>query len=282
MGEEHAALDMLAAFASVGAKQFDLTLTDISGSKVAFRSGRTLEQLARAVAGMLKEAAGRQRNVILRPRSSGPMLVQLDDLDDAALTRIRPLSFLVLCTSPGSYQAWLAVAEADADFARRLRKGAHADLGASGASRLSGSLNFKQKYAPNFPRVGTVHTNSGLIVTRPQLEAFDLVAPVEPPLPARPPARVSDASIPRRWPSYQRCLENAPAARGSSHADVSRADFTWCLIALDWGFGAHETAARLMEESPKAQASGEAYTLRTVSSAAAALARRQGRGLSLR
>jgi hypothetical protein len=71
---------------------------------------------------------------------------------------VRPLSFLVLCTSPGSYQAWLAPADGDAGFARHLRKGAYADLGTSGASRMSGSLNFKQKYAPAFPRVETVHT----------------------------------------------------------------------------------------------------------------------------
>ena len=212
----------------------------------------------------------------MRPRGSGPVLVQLDDLDDAALVRVQPLSFLVLCTSPGSYQAWLAVADADADFARRLRKGTHADLGASGASRMSGSLNFKPKYAPTFPRVETVHTNSGLIVTRSELEALGLVAAAEPPLPALPPARVS--SLPRRWPSDQRCLENAPPARDGGRPDVSRADFTWCLIALDWGFSIDETAARLMEESPKAQESGEAYALRTVSNAAAALARRQGRG----
>jgi hypothetical protein len=66
--------------------------------------------------------------------------------------------------------------------------------------------------------------NSGLIVTRPQLEALGLVAAAEPPLPALPPARVS--SFPQRWPSYQRCLENAPAARKGDRSDVSRADFT--------------------------------------------------------
>jgi hypothetical protein len=82
---------------------------------------------------------------------------------------------------------------------------------------------------------------------------------------------------PRRWPSYQRCLENAPLARAGRHRDVSRTDFTWCLIALDWGFGVEDTAARLMEESRKAQESGEAYALRTARSAAEALVRRQGR-----
>ena len=72
------------------------------------------------------------------------------------------MSFLILRTSPGNYQAWVAVADGDADFARRLRKGAGADLTASGATRVSGSLNFKEKYAPAFPRVETVHASPGL------------------------------------------------------------------------------------------------------------------------
>jgi hypothetical protein len=79
---------------------------------------------------------------------------------------LRPVSFLVLHTSPGNFQTWLAVSDADADFARRLRRGAGADLGASGASRMAGSLNCKDKYAPAFPRVETVHTNPGHLVTR--------------------------------------------------------------------------------------------------------------------
>ncbi|HLJ85357.1 MAG TPA: hypothetical protein VKZ53_00960 [Candidatus Angelobacter sp.] len=37
--------------------------------------------------------------------------------------KLRPGSFLVLCTSPGSYQAWLAVTDADAEFARRQVNG---------------------------------------------------------------------------------------------------------------------------------------------------------------
>jgi hypothetical protein len=45
---------------------------------------------------------------------------------------------------------------------------------------------------------------------------------------------------------------------------VSRADFTWALTALDWGFGIEEVAQRLMQESGTAPA------------AAAALERRRG------
>ena len=162
---------------------------------------------------ILQEAAERQHNVIVRPRSSGATLIQLDDLGEDAATRLRPVSFLVLRTSPGNYQAWVAVADADADFARRLRKGAGADLTASGATRVSGSLNFKEKYAPAFPRVETVHANPGKVVTRAELEALGVVAPPE----KTAPAAVRSAPLApsaRGWPSYQRCVENAPPARG--------------------------------------------------------------------
>jgi hypothetical protein len=53
----------------------------------------------------------------------------------------------------GNYQAWVALpaAESDREFARRLRKGTGADANASGAVRLAGSINFKERYAPDFP-----------------------------------------------------------------------------------------------------------------------------------
>ena len=48
------------------------------------------------------------------------------------------------------------------------------------------------------------------------------------------------------------------------------------MIAIDWGWSVDETAARLMEESSKAQENGEAYAARTVANAAAAVASRTG------
>jgi hypothetical protein len=71
-------------------------------------------------------------------------------------------------------------------------------------------------------------------------------------------------------------VENAPPAREGGRPDSSRADFTFSLLALDWGWTLGETAARLMQESPKAQENGAAYALRTAHNAAAALARRAG------
>jgi hypothetical protein len=236
---------------------------------------RNLDHLRPAMPAILQGAAARPHNVIVRPRSVGTALIQLDDLDTAAVRRLQPVAFLLLCTSPGNYQAWVAVADADADFARRLRKETGADPTASGATRVSGSLNFKAKYAPAFPRVETVHSSPGMVVTRADLEALGVVAPPEKTDPAT--VRTSRRRpAARGWTSYQRCVVNAPPVHGGGRPDISRADFTFCLLALDWGWGVEETAARLMQESNKARENGEAYALRTARNAAAAIERRQG------
>jgi hypothetical protein len=121
-------------------------------------------------------------------------------------------AFMVLRTSPGNFQAWIAVNDAPPDFARRLRKGAGADPSASGATRISGSLNFKTKYAPAFPLVEITEANVCTITTAHELARAGLVDEAE-----RPPARVSNrvsqtrrAGKARRWPSYALCVQNAP------------------------------------------------------------------------
>ncbi len=72
------------------------------------------------------------------------LLIQLDDLPGPALDKLHPVAFLILETSPGNFQAWVAVDNpgqgTDADFSRRLRKGAGADPSASGATRTRGDL----------------------------------------------------------------------------------------------------------------------------------------------
>src|SRR5271170_6205543 len=145
---------MLDAFASVGAKTFDVTWITRSGAKEWFRPKMLLTDLRRIMPGMLDAAPARERNVIVRPHGPGISFIQLDDLTADKLPPIAPAMFLVLETSPGSFQAWLAMAGPyDKEFARRVRRGAAADVSASGATRIAGSLNFKDRYAPDFPRV---------------------------------------------------------------------------------------------------------------------------------
>ena len=228
---------MLAAFASVGVTAFDMTLTDLAGEKIGYRPGRSIDALKQILPPLLQEAARKQQNVILRPRKPlAAELVQLDDLNEEAAARIAPHCFMVLCTSPGNFQAWVAVKDSTPDFARRLRKGAGADPTASGATRVGGSLNFKTKYAPAFPVVTITHTDAGRVSSSSELESAGFVAEAEL-LPARVSHRVSQTYRGRRkWPSYARCLQQAPPVHQGDRPDVSKADFTWCMVAIDWGW----------------------------------------------
>ena len=272
--DKAAARTMLETFASVGAQSFDVTLTNQKSEKIRFRKQQSLNFLRSTLPAQLDAATSFQHNLIVRPHGPG-MFIQLDDLDAQAMGRIKPVAFLGLQTSPGNYQAWIAMQEAeDKYFARRLRKGAGADDTASGATRVAGSLNFKDRYAPEFPRVEITHSTPGLFATRDQLESLGLVAAPEVALPS--PARISQRhSSTRKWPSYDMCVNGAPPNQGKTGPDISRADFTWSMTALDWGHSAEDTASKLMEVSRKAQENGERYANLTVQNAAAAVERRR-------
>ena len=228
------AWQMLDTFGSLGVSAFDLTQTDIDGRKCGFRSAESLLALRRWMPRLLQSAIQRQHNVIVRPRRATVELVQLDDLSGVMLARLTAAAFLILATSAGNYQAWVAGEKYAADFVRRLRQGSGADPSASGATRVAGSLNFKRKYEPEFPMVQLLTAIPTRTVTQAELEALGLVAMPEP-NPVIRPGRVSSDCRSKLWPSYERCLQNAPPAHHSDRADVSRADFTFCLLAIDWG-----------------------------------------------
>jgi len=70
------------------------------------------------------------------------------------------------------------------------------------------------------------------------------------------------------WPSYARCLADAPVAKNHEGKDRSAADFTFCLISLDRGWSVEATANQLMAESEKAKSVGYNYALFTAKRAA--------------
>jgi hypothetical protein len=264
---------MLDALASVGVEACGVTYTDCAGVKVRYWASLPLRFLRAELPGMIAWAARNRHNVIVRPwPPGGTALIQLDDLTAAMLDRLRHVAFMSLETSPGNFQAWVAVpaAEADADFARLLRRGTGADANASGAARVAGSVNFKREYAPDFPSIEMVHTAPGRITSRAELEALDAVAPQVEAVAAEPVAPVNRPT-PWNWPDYQRCLDGAPLKADGS-PDRSRVDYFWCLLAAQWGWGIEATAEHLMELSSKAQDNGEGYAWRTAQSAARAAA----------
>jgi hypothetical protein len=106
-----------------------------------------------------------------------------------------------------------------------------------------------------------------------ELEGLGLVAPPEnftPLSPARPLSRGTD-----KWPSYALCLDKAPRNREGNGPDRSRADYVWCMIAISWGHGVYDTAARLLQESRKAREEGQSYAMQTARQAEAAVERRR-------
>jgi hypothetical protein len=268
--------EMLDCFASVGASHFDVTATTRNGEKDWFRRNVPLAELTRTLPGMLDKATSSERNVIVRPHGPGITFLQLDDLAADRLPALAPAVFLALETSPGNFQAWLALpGSEDKEFARRVRRGTGADATASGATRVAGSLNFKDKYAPNFPRVQIHSAQHGRVTSPTELEQLGLVAPLEEfaPLPASPARSIPGSN--RKWPSYAIALDGAPLNSEETGPDVSRADFVWCMTAITWGFGKEETADRLMQESAKAQAQGKGYAELTARNAALAVERRK-------
>jgi hypothetical protein len=170
-------------------------------------------------------------------------------------------------TSPGNYQVWLAVSdgpqESDGEAARlfctRARRGAGADRSATGAIRIAGSKNFKQKYAPAFPMIELVLVAAGRTVTAAMLEQAGLLAPWA--APSTPPPAGVPSSVFRQkaqasglwgWPDYLQSLRDAPL-KGDGTPDRSRADFMWCKWAIQRGHDIEETADKLFEVSAKAQ-----------------------------
>jgi hypothetical protein len=170
-------MDPVTARIGVGAAHFDVTWTNAAGDQERFRRNLSPAGLMRTLPEILDDAIRRQRNLIVRPRGPGVSFIQLDDLKVDKLPPLAPAVFLTIETSPGNFQAWLALpGMEDKDFARRLRKGTGADTTASGATRVAGSVNFKDKYAPHFPRVEIHTAHPGRLADADELDRLGLVA----------------------------------------------------------------------------------------------------------
>jgi hypothetical protein len=247
--------------------------------------------LTRTLPALLGTANTNRLNLTIRPRGSGVRFIQLDDLSTAnhqiatpssgglsfgtwQMLDLAAESFIIIQTSPGNYQAWLAMpGEHDRAVARRVKRATRADLTASGAGKIDGSLNFKDKYAPDFLRITIRYAQPGRLTSPDELELLGLVAPLEtfaPLSPAWPASRGTD-----KWPSYGKCLDGAPRNRDGRGPDRSRADYWFCFLAIQWGHGESDTVDRLMQESPKAREKGRSYVAQTARQAATAVERQR-------
>ena len=303
------ALQMIGAFASVGADKIHVTKTDING-EVLWGKAYSLPDLRKVLPAMIRvagkqeecdlldkktgNAIGKARaggNLMVRPMSDTSAFIQLDDLTDAKVNLVRPVAFLTVRTSPGNHQAWIAVPrfgndQDRKDFTRRVKKQVTADSSATGSVRLAGTSNFKAKYIGNYPQVSIIDAAPGRMTTPEALEALGLVAPEDPaPTVVRlnTSRNASRLGNDRSWPDYEMCVKGAPVAKEGG-PDRSKADFVWCLMAAQRGHSVEDIAARLLEVSSKAQENArrhdEGYARVTAenASAAAERGRKRGRG----
>jgi RepB DNA-primase from phage plasmid len=266
--------NMLTAFESAGVERYDRSLVNELREGEEFRPNLTAKGLRRSLPGTLRRCEQERLNFIIRPRGCRDYrLIQLDDLDQGKAAKAQGYGFMVVETSPANYQVWLAVEGGDSETARRLKRGIGADMGASGAVKLAGSLNFKPQYAPNYPRVRLVWTDAETPIVRLEvLEESGLLAPKA--SATEIPAIALAGPPPNAWPDYQRCLQNAPLSRDGEHVDCSRADYTWAKIALQrfrWIQRPEAAIPKLYALSAKAQEKGEvegmAYCRMTVNNA---------------
>jgi hypothetical protein len=291
---------MLDVFTSVGARSFVVTKLTVDQqiiwgkpySAVELREKlpamvRTAaEQKAYALPGGKLVSAG--ENLIVRPSGPDVIFVQLDDLGTDQLERVRPASCIIVNTSPGNFQAWIAVSgvgkSESKEFVRRVRKAVgDVDKSASGAVRVAGTSNFKVKYWPNYPTVTITHAMPGRLMTAEELRQMGLLADAEPASTPISPPRVS-RDYDRPWPSYQITLSRTRPKRDGTGPDRSVADYSWCLIALTGQKSIEDTIAKLMEVSENAKqraARGdEGYARITVENAAATVACNYGKNRS--
>ena len=135
------------AFVSVAISHFDLSVIH-QGQRVLGQQllDRPAAMVRQRLTGLLSEAEDRGWDLILRPKPvNDRLIVQLDDLEPTYDKHIRDAAFLVVMTSPGSYQAWIAVLGTfrDAKFARRVQTACGADIGATGAGRIAGRVTWR-------------------------------------------------------------------------------------------------------------------------------------------
>src|SRR4029450_2869501 len=94
----------------LGVRSINLTITNEQGTKVGFKRYKSLDSFRAALPALLLNSRNRQLNVIVGPVQLRSLsFIQLDDLSSSQVDRVRAMSFLVLETSPGNFQAWLAL-----------------------------------------------------------------------------------------------------------------------------------------------------------------------------
>lgn len=274
---------MTTALDRAGCPRFDVTLTNSASEKVGFFGNISTAQLRAKLPALLGRAERASLNIIVRPRPAGVSIVQLDDIDEPMSYRLAAHACCITETSPNNFQAFVALAgpipDSELEHVRhRLIAAAKADKMASGAGRIAGSLNVKEKHRRpdgTFPRVRLASVKHNYWATVEDLEADELLANL-PLTPSNPKQDMSATTMPslsgvlrprkrrlRRAPSYDRCVDSV-RRKEDGEIDRSAVDYLFAVTCLDWGFSPEQTADLLRRHSPKAAERSDDYTSRTV------------------
>ena len=275
-------LRAITAFESVGASAFQVLLLDDSAEMNRCRGDETVtpDSFRTHAAEFLKTNASQHWSLSVRPlRADGRWSwIQIDDAPAAVVERLRPYAFMIVETSPGNYQVWIAVEPIASEEAfkslrdRLLRKlkQTGANGGAYGAVRWPGSLNCKpkrQREDGTFPQVRIVQVALGRFTTKKQLHGAGLLAPYVPPPPISGlSTRRGSDRVPSVWPDYE--AELRAARKDDGKPDRSKADIRWAIKCLREGWSESEVAARLSTLSGKAKGRRDRYAEKTVRKAA--------------
>lgn len=263
--------DCVDLFTAVGVKEFAVTM--LKDRSAIGRRGELYQrlharQLMRSLPSFIKRNRIFDDSLIIRP--IGHHLIQIDDCNGEHLKRLRPFAFLVVETSPENYQSWLALpleikkSDRDSIRSRLLRRLENVDKTASGAMRWPGSINHKP--GRNRFCIRIVASNPRRFVTPAELETALLLSPENSQAVTAQAVNQSFISGPLSWPSYGRCLSEAPLKKDGS-PDRSIADKNWCILALGRGWSNSEVESKLCELSEKAGGRPD-YTKRTIAYAA--------------
>jgi hypothetical protein len=191
---------------------------------------------------------------------------QIDDADEKTARLLKDVAFLIIETSPGNFQIWLALSD-EVDLSdreekewwkeqrNRLIRRVGGNGGSYGALRWPGTFNNKPKRESEDgvrPLVQIVRANMGRVTELVELEKLNLLAPA-----IENPKKVVDirpriSSTPTQWPSWERELSRSDI-KANGEPDHSVADAKWCKRCFEWGWSRAEVKAMLLNVSPRAK-----------------------------
>jgi hypothetical protein len=296
---ESAAIAMVKACDSVGATMYKAAFTPIyplvgmadelpEGEERSFPQKNGVNATSAELIARIPEFFRRNnednRNIAVRVW--GPIF-QVDDCSAEFYERLKPFCFAAIRTSPKSWQVWISLSgdfvgkdgkRNDAlvavrtrffDRCKELKESANG--GAYNSIRLPGTLNIKEKYAPEFPRIQLVYVSKGRQTTPEELDAADLLVPAPTPKLTLVNSTPRPRNILAPTPFYQDYVNRAPL-KEDGKPNLNRADLSFVIRLRALGYSRAEAAAELRAVRDKAARRPD-YVERTLDAADDRIAR---------